>query len=386
MNEITASAAKHATEALATSIIVPLATALESDSFRAEWHLLACASDNFRAIHQTPVWCAHKVRASGERIDVLVTRSASGELTAVAPLWRTTFPISFRIGTLHWQKSLRSTVFMGNMPILPAGQHLVHDFFRALARSSDEYDCLEMRGVPTTSSFYEYITTSPEIASAYIIHMLRGPFHWLNLPQTFPEYLAQFTSKQRYNLKREVSVLRSHGGGSLELTRIESADQIFEFLESATAIAANSWQLVLLNQPIGQRFDRAQSLNELANSGILRCYLLKCAGRPCAFAVGFQIGATFTFYETAYDRVYASYSPGKVLLYLLLEDVIGHNRPENVFFGTGDADYKAFFGDSVGDEANIVLIKRTYANLAWWKLHALYRGAIEALKRLAGTG
>ncbi len=52
--------------------------------------------------------------------------------------------------------------------------------------------------------------------------------------------------------------------------------------------------------------------------------------------------------------------------------------------GTGDADYKAFFGGSVSYEANLVLFRRTLSNRAWCGSHRLFRGVVQAGKRLLG--
>ena len=369
---------------LSTTSIIPVSEGLGSDSFRAQLHALAEASGNFRAFVQTPHWCVHKVSA-GERIQLAVRQNAAGELIGVTPLQTMTCPLPFDIGKRRiWQKSLRGLLLMGNIPLLPACEQAYHELFSTIHDTPESYDCLCLWGVPTDSYLFHYITTSRAIAESYIYYTPFGipRYHWLALPSTFAEYLSKFSAKTRNTLKRKVKRLSSHGDGSLELCRIEASEQIPAFVEAALSIARNSWQLLFLNLPLTHPVDHARSLRELADGGLLRCYLLKCGGRPCAFVVGSQLGSTFTFYETAYDSSFAEHSAGQVLVYLMIEDLIDHNRPVTLFFGTGDEDYKELFGNSIGTEVNIILIKRTTANWVWWKLHQIYRRGINAVNWL----
>ena len=50
------------------------------------------------------------------------------------------------------------------------------------------------------------------------------------------------------------------------------------------------------------------------------------------------------------------YSPGKVLLYLLIEDLCNHRPPKCLTFFEGGAPYKDVFGTGVLEDASVLLV------------------------------
>ena len=298
----------------------------------------------------------------------------------MAPLQDAAFRLAFANGKRGpWAKSFRGLRMVGGEPLLPPSGPAHDALFRAIRQTFPNCDCLSLDQVRLDSFLWDYFSESQEIREfwhPYLPH--RGParHHWLLLPSTFADYLAKFGGKTRQTVKRQVNLLRRHGSGSLELRRVGSRCQVDEFVEQALAIATRSWQQRFLDLPLETACDRARSLRELADDNLLRAYLLYCGGRPCAYAIGLQLEATCVFYETAYDPGYAHRSPGKVLLYLMIEDLFNHNKPRRLSFCSGEMPYKALFGTSVSLEADLVLFRRTAANRAWCLSHKLFRGVV----------
>ena len=86
--------------------------------------------------------------------------------------------------------------------------------------------------------------------------------------------------------------------------------------------------------------------------------------------------------EIGYDARLARFSPGAVLLFLLVEDLTLHRRPRVVNFGIGDAHYKREFGTVELSDASIFLLRRTVAN----RLRvAVHRGLIALRTRAKGA-
>ena len=344
--------------------VLPLAEALSSEAIREEWSRLASVSDNVRAVHQTPSWCAHEA-LTGEPVRVALLRDASDKVIGVAPLQDTTFRLAFTKGRRNpWAKSFRGLVLLGDQPLLPptttttmstwcptwcpttvrrgspdpavpwvarSGERpqreVYNALFRAIHRGFPGCDCLFIWAVFRDSYLWEYLENSAEARALWQPYLPDRPVghYLLSLPSTFADYLAKFTSKSRHNLKRQVANFQRLGS-PLELVRVDSPGQASEFVQSATAVAAASWQQTFLKLPLETPLDRAASLRDFAEHGLLRSYLLKCGGRPCAYWIGFQLGSTYILYETAYDPEFAQHSPGKVLLFLLLQGPVraGH--------------------------------------------------------------
>ncbi len=79
-----------------------------------------------------------------------------------------------------------------------------------------------------------------------------------------------------------------------------------------------------------------QVLTDLAEQGLLRAYALRCGGKPCAMGIGYQKDGVYHYYETAYCEEFAKLSPGRVLLYLMLEDLLkGSDRPTSILVRLG---------------------------------------------------
>jgi CelD/BcsL family acetyltransferase involved in cellulose biosynthesis len=186
-------------------------------------------------------------------------------------------------------------------------------------------------------------------------------YYAIDLPESMENYTKQLSSKVRYDLKRGLTSFEK-AGGRLELLKYETAESVSVFLESAEKIAASSWQKLLLNHQISDVIPRAEVLKDLANGGMLRCYVLHYNSRACAYAVGFQCNGIFNFYETAYDGELEKYSPGKALLYLLLEELCSTNRPDVFYFGSGEEAYKRRFANRDAEEIDVFLLKNTIRN------------------------
>jgi CelD/BcsL family acetyltransferase involved in cellulose biosynthesis len=192
-------------------------------------------------------------------------------------------------------------------------------------------------------------------------------FYTVSLPTSFSDYLARFTKKKRYNLNRQVRLLREAGNGDLSLRRIESVDQIPGFIHDARTIAQQSWQHQYRPE-LFTGINAVESLGDLARRNLLRAYVLICGGAPCAFVLGYQRNQVYHYADIGYDQAYARFSPGAVLYYLMLEDLIAYRRPVVLNLGIGDSEYKRQFATDYYQELTVLLfrphLKNTVLHLA----------------------
>jgi len=214
----------------------------------------------------------------------------------------------------------------------------------------------------------------------YLIEGIR-PYHEIKLPGTFEEYLSKFSSRKRGNLKRRVKKLNECNNGNLKLVTIKSTDQITAFLDSAESIAENSWKL----KPLGVRIKNNEAfrdrLIDSAKRGLLRSYIL-LGEKPLAFVLGYQFNDIYHYVEIAYDQVFAKYSPGTVLLYMIIEDLINDNSPKKVNFGIGDATFKKEFGNVHEKDASILLLRKKFKNRFLFTSHSLFRSGVILVKKI----
>ncbi|HND52413.1 MAG TPA: GNAT family N-acetyltransferase, partial [Pirellulaceae bacterium] len=175
----------------------------------------------------------------------------------------------------------------------------------------------------------------------------------LRFPESAEAYWKRFSSKTRYNFRRQKRLLEH------EWEVIEREDQVERFLADAAVVSANSWQGKRIGLRVSTEGSLADQCRQLARLGALRCYLLKSKGEPVAFAVGTQWNGRFSLEEIGYDTRFAEFSPGTVLLLNMLDDMFERNRPEVLDFGFGDGAYKQLFGtDSTTSGTRLIVSRR----------------------------
>jgi CelD/BcsL family acetyltransferase involved in cellulose biosynthesis len=177
-----------------------------------------------------------------------------------------------------------------------------------------------------------------------------------------------------------VKALRNHGAGALQLERVDAPAQVPAFLRNAATVARQSWQQQRLGVRIDASRHRQAQLVDLAERGLLRSYLLHCGPEPCAFGLAYQFRGVYHAVETAYAQSFAHFSPGIVLLYLVLEDLMRHQPPRCLYFGIGDAPYKREFGTIQGEDATILLVRKSLARQILLNSHAAFRGCVRSLR------
>ena len=194
--------------------------------------------------------------------------------------------------------------------------------------------------------------------------------------------LSRFSHKKRYNLNRQVRLLREHCSGNMKLLRVESPQQVDDFVRAARAVSGRSWQF---KHNVPQNIDaetKVRELTDLAQRGILRSYLLMCGDRPSAFVIGYQYRGVYHYSDVAYHEDLARFSPGSVLLYLLIEDLIEHHRPVHVNLGVGDADYKSQFANHQANYISLLLLRKNPLNRLLITAHRAYRRVGTGLKSI----
>ncbi|WP_205743262.1 GNAT family N-acetyltransferase [Geobacter sp. FeAm09] len=201
--------------------------------------------------------------------------------------------------------------------------------------------------------------------------------------RSFDEYLLKFSKKARYNLKREIKLLGTSGNGELSLVRVEHAADVALFLDGASQISSRSWQHALGPQMVNSPEERLR-YERFAGQGVLRCYLLKCGERPCAFVRGFQFGDVFYYSRTGFDQNFSGYSPGRAMFCLLLEDLYTHRPPKRLNFQEGEYEYKRHFATGHVEQADMLLVRNDAGGLVRLAVsaHNAFGRSISLAKRI----
>jgi hypothetical protein len=273
--------------------------------------------------------------------------------------------------------SLRGRRLIGNQLLGDDGEESAEAFITALAR------WLRSAGSACEFVLFEDIEVQSPLWQALHEEAARGevvvyypekpqPHWWIRFPDKPEEYWIRFSSKTRYNFRRAAEKLEH------SVTCFSEKESVPGFLEKAHEVSKRSWQMKRLGVRIGNTPEEKVFYEFLASQGAMRAYVLEQNGRPLAFEVGILWNGSFVLEETGYDASYVHYSPGTVLLYRVLQDLIARDTPHLVDFGFGDGEYKRLFANEQTASGPVLLMRRSFRPmLAMWIdrfRHSLSRG------------
>ncbi|MGE5610744.1 MAG: GNAT family N-acetyltransferase [Bacillota bacterium] len=175
---------------------------------------------------------------------------------------------------------------------------------------------------------------------------------WIRFPDPPDRYWQQFSKKTRYNFRYRAKRLEH------TVSCIREPAQVAPFLEKAQSLSRNTWQYHRLKMAVNSDQESRQFWEQIASLGSMRSYLLEQNGQPLAYAIGLQWKGCFKFEKTGYDPAYAACSPGNVLLYRVLEDLIARDTPSLFDFGYGHSEYKEIFSNYQTQSGPLALVRR----------------------------
>jgi hypothetical protein len=240
------------------------------------------------------------------------------------------------------------------------------------------YDFVNLGEVPLQSDLYravaalpyEYRVTKPA---------RKEQIRWLiDLPLNFDDYIGFLRSKSGQFIRR---LRKFEAAKDCSLSIISEEHQISEFLLLGETISRATYQW-----SVGQRLNNdASTRNEymrLARSGKLRCYLLHIEGVPCAFVRGTLVDGIYNYETPGYLPEYAKWSPGTVLLMLVIKDLIESAKCKIFDFGAGgdNVGYKSKFGNIAMPSETLLICHRKAMRPA---LIAIAQQTLIAVKNLA---
>ena len=191
----------------------------------------------------------------------------------------------------------------------------------------------------------------------------RYPRFFADLRGSFDDYLAGFSSKSRSTLKRKVRKLVERSGGALDLRCYRTPDEIDDFYRKARAISARSYQERLLDAGLPEGDAALAEMRDIAARGAVRAWILSIDGRPASYLYAPADGLTLVYAYLGYDPDFADFSPGTVLQYEAMRQLIGEQTFRLFDFTEGEGQHKKLFATGEIACADLLLLRRSPANL-----------------------
>lgn len=124
------------------------------------------------------------------------------------------------------------------------------------------------------------------------------------------------------------------------------------------------------------------AVEALAAAGIARLSFVTADGTPVAGSLGYEYGGIFSWHKYSFDPAYSSYSPGHILIMLLLEQAVATGLRE-YNFGRADESYKERWVNSRRRLATVLLRRPGVRGSLQRRLHA--RAATKRRRRRAAA-
>ena len=346
------------------------------------WEKLLDVTDNLDVTFQTPAWFDH-VRSTRPTA-VLVHHASRGGVDGVIPIVKDVETLEFVAARyMVGRVDVHAAHILGSLPLLPEDLDVFDHSLAAIDAWADDCDCISLPVVPRESFTWRYLQTSDFVRDRYRTYVPLDPgaghVHVIDLPATFDRYVADLGAKRRANFKRKINVLVKNGKPPL-LREFSAPADVPAFLEVARGIAQKTWQRAMGVDHFCPTVDWTKKLTDLAERGVWRSFVLYCGDTPAAFGLGYQDRGVFHFRSTGFDSELASLSPGTVLMYMMLRDVLATRAPRRLCFCFGDAAYKRNFSNARKETVRVLLFRRTPRNDLLCYAHGGFRALVRTTK------
>jgi hypothetical protein len=351
---------------------------------REGWEKLVEEYGSPYGMYASPDWVLHILGTSGHPVRVWKARDSAGQLEGLVPVEISEYSLSFEAANRKFVRvPLQTAHVLGGVPPLPKDPASHFRFFDAVFSELPECDCLHCDMVPWDNWFSEFLRQDRQVRQRYVVHSPFGARNWhmMRIAGTFEDYLGRMGSKSRHRLRNNVRKLEKRAE-RFELRRVDRADQVEEFLRFAAEVSRNSWQHQDLGEQLSDDETTKKTLMSLADRCLLRCYILFSGDEPCAFSTAYQRRGTINCHEFGFDQRLQRYSPGKVLLYLMIEDLYADSAVTLLNFGMGDAEYKRQLADIETTESSWLIMRRSIRNRILVKSHSILDGTVEFAKKV----
>jgi CelD/BcsL family acetyltransferase involved in cellulose biosynthesis len=247
----------------------------------------------------------------------------------------------------------------------------------------------DVPALPPTDGDGYLVASLPEQALPRLLgaHQALKPFirqryrrFYAELDRGFDHWLGTLSAKSRSTLKRKVRKLAERSGGCLDLRCYRTAEEAADFYRNARAVSALTYQERLLRAGLPEGEAALAAMRERAGRDAMRGWILFLEERPIAYLYAPAEGATLIYAHLGYDPAYADFSPGSVLQFEAMRQLMEEGAFCLFDFTEGEGQHKRLFSTGEVECVDLLLLKPTPGNLlAGWSL-AAFDGGIEASK------
>lgn len=277
----------------------------------------------------------------------IVTVWRDGQLAAAAPLLRTSY--RFR-GLKAKAISFISTEITPRCNFIAIDNELLRPLFDSVIKLGG-WDILYLKNLEEEAAVTKaIIDLARNDFSDFDCQVIDGHLSpYLRTEGTWDDYWHSFSAKRRYTLTK-YGVKRLQEAENSELVRIETEEQLKQFMPSMFKISAASWKAKsnshLRRGTSEGMFYVGFTPKALARENVL-IYAVKIDGRYIGFDYCLRCGSSYTGVRSDYDEAFGYYSPGNNLKMAILRQLFENNDICEFDLGGEAHKYKLDWGHRV---------------------------------------
>ena len=349
------------------------------------WDELLSKSSNLYKMYQSLPWWQHLTsRDDRSEYDLISVEDQAGEIIGIIPLKKSLVSTNVTFKRREMKiSSFNCLEVLGSQLILPTSSDLYTKFLQWVWKNYQSIDAVYFKSIPNNSYDWQFMSEKQWNIDGSLIYKLshEREFFVLRTAETFEAYLeTQFRKKKRYNLKRQVRLLQEAADNKLEIQCITDPEKVPGFNRLVKEITSKSWKAKKLGNYIPDYVQDDEYLKDVASRQLLRAYLLYLDGKAITYVLGYQFQDVYHYSDIGFDEDYAKYSPGSVLLFLLIEDLIKHTGLKFVNFGIGDSEYKRQFANESVPDNSLILLRNSLRNRFHYGLNESIKQAKEKIR------
>lgn len=234
----------------------------------------------------------------------------------------------------------------GRLPVLPALERAAHGY---------------------------QVTSLPEASEAALADSARGMIAFVRQRYTryfvdfsigHDAYLAALSSNTRSGIKRKVKKVASESGGTLDVRRFRTPDEMTAFHDVARRISLRTYQEKLLGAGLPEDDAFLRRMYTAAAADQVRAWLLYIAGEPAAYLYCPIHSGTVIYQYLGHDPAFNDLSPGGVLQMEAMRDLYAEGGLTRFDFTEGEGQHKRQFSTGGVACVDMLLLRASLANRA----------------------
>jgi L-rhamnose mutarotase len=192
---------------------------------------------------------------------------------------------------------------------------------------------------------------------------------YINLQQSFEDYMAKFSSKSRSTIKRKIRKFAKYCEGTIEWRSYRTDEELRVFHKLGRQVSVKTYQEKLLDAGLPDSKEFYEKMVDLAKSDNVRGYLIFYHGNPIAYLYCPVEDGVMLYEYLGYDPEYQKWSVGTILQWLALEEIFAEERFKIFDFTEGQDPQKKLLATDSVQSADVFFIRHNLKNIAYILLH-----------------